>query len=82
MVELTEKNFRKIERNFKGRIDLMKKIPTESLVKLFFETCNIGLKNYIETEKKRFPNKSIKEIILDMHKFHEKIKRRRKHKWK
>lgn len=79
---LDEKNYRKIVRDFKGRIDLMKKTPKEDSVKLFFEMCDFGLKSYIETEKKRFPNKSIKEIIISMHKFRDKIYGRRKNIWK
>lgn len=81
MSDTSDKDYRKIIRNFKGRIEYMKRTPTEISIKLFFEMCNFGFNIYIETEKKRFPNKSLKEIIIDMHKFHEKI-RGRKHKWK
>ena len=68
MQEITDENYRKIVRNFKGRMEFMNKTPTIDAVK---------------TEKKRFPDKSIKEIILEMHKFHEKLKAMgRKNKWK
>ena len=73
MPETNDNNYRKIVRNFKGRMEFMNKTPTKDAVKIFFEIC----------EKERFPNKSIKEIVLEMHKFHEKIKTRgRKNRWK
>jgi len=58
----SNKNFRKIARDFKGRMELMKKIPTDALISLFFELCNFNLNNYIKIEKERYPNKSIKDI--------------------
>ncbi|TKJ21806.1 MAG: hypothetical protein CEE43_08945 [Promethearchaeota archaeon Loki_b32] len=73
----SNKNFRKIARNFKGRIELMKKIPTEASISLFFELCNFNLNNYINIEKERYPNKSIKDIIIKMFKINEKMKRRK-----
>jgi hypothetical protein len=73
---MIDKDYRKRVRNFKGRIELMNKIPKEKSLQLFFELCDIFIKNYIKTEKERFPNKSIRDIIIDMHKKHEKIKRR------
>ncbi len=68
-------NFRKLARDFKGRIELMKKIPIETSISLFFELCNFNLNNYIKTEKQRYPSKSIKEIMMSMYKFNKKIKR-------
>ncbi|TKJ27973.1 MAG: hypothetical protein CEE42_00390 [Promethearchaeota archaeon Loki_b31] len=83
MQEITDENYRKIVRNFKGRMEFMNKTPTIDAVKIFFEICDLGISSYIKTEKKRFPDKSIKEIILEMHKFHEKMKAMgRKNKWK
>ncbi len=82
MVELTDKNFRKKIRDFKGRIELMKRNPPEVSVKIFFNLSNFGINNYIKTERERFPNKKIKEIIIDMYEFHEKLKSGRKNKWK
>lgn len=83
MEEVTNNNYRKIMRNFKGRIELMKKTPTEDAVKIFFEICDLGINNYIRIEKERFPNKSIKEIVLEMHNIHEKTKTiGRKNRWK
>lgn len=82
MTEITEKNFRKISRNFKGLIELTKKMSQNDLTKLFFEMCDFGLNGYIESEQKRYPNKSIKEIIIDMHNFHEKLKKKSKKLWK
>jgi len=83
MPEINDKDYRKIVRNFKGRMELMNKTPTEDAVKIFFEICDLGINNYIRVEKERFPNKSIKEIVLEMHKSREKIKERgRKNRWK
>lgn len=76
MTSEPNKNFRKIARDFKGRIELMKKIPIEISISLFFELCNFNLNNYIKTEKKRFPNKTIKDIIMEKHKIEKKIKLR------
>lgn len=60
--------FRKISRDFKRRIELMNRIPIETSIALFFELCNFNLNNYIKTERKRYPNKSLKTIIMKMHK--------------
>ncbi len=77
MTSDSNKNFRKIARNFKGRIELMNKIPVEASISLFFELCNFNLNNYIKVEKERYPNKSIKDIIINMYKINNKIKRRK-----
>jgi len=83
MPETNDNNYRKTVRNFKGRMEFMNKTPTKDAVKIFFEICDLGINNYIRIEKERFPNKSIKEIVLEMHKFREKIKKRgRKNRWK
>ena len=77
MTSDSEKNFRKKARDFKRRIELMKKIPAEASISLFFELCNFNLNNYIKIEKERYPNKSIKDIIINMYKVNNKIKRRK-----
>ena len=69
-------NFRKKARDFVGRIELMKRIPTDTSISLFFELCNLNLNNYIKTEKERYPNKSIKEIVVNMIAINNKLKRR------
>jgi tryptophanase len=61
-------NFRKIARDFKGRIELMKKIPLKTSTSLFFELCNFNLNNYIKIEKERYPDKTINDIIIKMYK--------------
>ncbi len=81
MKEIPNSQYRKLERDFKKRVELMKNIPLEHLEKIFIELYDVGLKEYIDNEKKRFPNKSTKDIIIDMHMFHEKMKGRR-NKWK
>ena len=75
-----ERNYRKIVRNFKDRIALMNKIPQEVSIKLFFEMCDFFINNYIKTEKERFPNKPIREIVLDMYKKREKLSGRKSNK--
>ena len=72
------KNYRKLSRNFKNKIKLIEKIPLEDNISLFFEICDLNLNNYIDTEQKRFPEKSIKEIIIEMHKKRVNLRRRRK----
>ena len=78
MTTRNNKNFRKLARNFKGKIDLMKKTPLESLESIFLELYELGLQDYLKIEMARFPNKSRKDIIKDMYRFHEKLKGRKK----
>ncbi|MGQ4874156.1 MAG: hypothetical protein ACP6IY_08805 [Promethearchaeia archaeon] len=72
------KEFRKIARNFKGRIELMKKIPLYKIEAIFLELYEKGLQEYIEAEMKRFPNKTRKEIIIERYRFHEKLRKRKR----
>lgn len=65
-------------RNFKGRIELMKKTPLKDLESMFLELYELGLKEYIRVEKERFPGKSRKEIIIEMYKLHDKLRGRKK----
>lgn len=76
------KEYRKLSRDFKKRIELMKKTSKEEAIQVFFEMCDFGLENYISVEKKRFPDKSIKQIIIEMHDKREKRRRRNRNKWK
>ena len=78
----SDKNYRKMVRNFNGRIDLMNRLPQEDSVNLFFEMCDFFINNYIKAEKERFPNKPIREILLDMYKYREKTSGRKIKKWK
>ena len=55
----------------------MKETPLESIESLFLEVYELGLQDYIRNEKKRFPNKTRKEIILDMYKLHDKLRKRK-----
>jgi len=74
----SDKNYRKIVRNFKARVDLMKKTPLKKLEKMFIEMYDYGVQDYIRTEKLIHPNKSDKEIIIEMYKLREKLKGRKK----
>ena len=78
----SDKKYRKIQRNFKEKIDLMNKLPQDVSIRIFFEMCDFFLNNYIKTEKERFPNKTIREILINMYKTHEKMSGRKINKWK
>lgn len=69
------RDFRKIARDFKGRIERMKHTPIENLEAMFLELYNFGIEEYIRTEKKKDPKKKRKAIILDMYKLHDKLKK-------
>ena len=77
MSEGTEKNFRKISRNFKERVELMKRTPLKELEKMSVEMFEYGVRDYIRTEREMHPNKSKKEIIIEMYKLREKLKGRK-----
>jgi len=70
-------NFRKIARDFKGRIELMKKTTLRKIESIFLELFELGLQDYIQKEKERFPDKTHKEIIISMYKFHDKLRGRK-----
>ena len=55
----------------------MKKTSKEEAMQIFFEMCDFGLENYISVEMKRFPDKSIKQIIIEMHDRREKLRGRK-----
>ena len=78
MASESNTNFRKIIRDFKGRIELMKKTELKKIEAIFLEIYELGLQDYIQKEKKRYPDKSHKEIIIDMYQFHDKLRGRRK----
>ena len=78
MTSESNTNFRKITRDFKGRIELMKKTELKKIESIFLEIFELGLQDYIQKEKKRYPDKSHKEIIIDMYQFHDKLRGRRK----
>jgi len=72
------RNYRKLSRGFKNKIKLIDRVPIEDTINLFFEICDLNLNNYIDIEQKRFPEKSIKKIIIEMHRKRINLKRRRK----
>ncbi len=78
MTSESNTNFRKIARDFKGRIELMKKTELQKIESIFLEIYELGLQDYIQKEKKRYPKKSHKEIIIDMYQFHDRLRGRRK----
>ena len=68
MQESSKKKYRRLSRNFKGKIELMKRIPLEKLEANFLEIHELHLQEYIKREMNRFPKKSRKDIILKMYK--------------
>ena len=55
----------------------MKKIELGKIESIFLELYELGLKDYLEKEKKRYPDKTHKEIIIEMYQFHDKIRGRK-----
>lgn len=77
MTSKSNSTYRKTIRNFKGRIESMKKIELGKIESIFLELYELGLKDYLEKEKKRYPDKTHKEIIIEMYQFHDKIRGRK-----
>ena len=69
---------RNIIRDFKGRIELMKKTDLKKVESLFLELYELGLQDYLRIEKNKYPNKTHKEIIIQMYQFHDKIRGKKK----
>jgi hypothetical protein len=69
---------RKIARDFLGKVKMAKKTPQKVLEQIFMEIYEEGIKKYIETERERFPNKSRKQILIEMYELKEKLKGRKK----
>jgi hypothetical protein len=77
MQDNSKRELRKLARDFKGKIELMKRTPIEKIEANFLELHEMSLREYIEREKARFPEKSRKEIIIGMHKRHDKLRGRK-----
>ena len=78
MDEIPITQYRKFIRDFKGRVELMKKTPLNDLENMLIEIYDYGIKDYIRTEREMHPNKSRKEILIEMYKLREKLKGRKK----
>ena len=78
MTSESNNNFRKITRDFKGRIELMKKTELKKIESIFLEIYELELQDYIQKEKERYPDKTHKEIIINMYQFHDKLRGRKK----
>ena len=48
MTSESNTNFRKIARDFKGRIELMKKTELQKIESIFLEIYELGLQDYIQ----------------------------------
>ena len=73
-----EKDYRKISRDFKGLVELTKRTPKKILENMLVELHDYFVDNYIKVEKENHPEKSTREIIIDMYKLREKLKGREK----
>ena len=69
-----DRKFRKTARDFKGHVERMKNTPIQVLENMFLELYNFGLEEFIKVEKEKHPDKTRREIILDMYKLHDKLK--------
>jgi hypothetical protein len=69
---------RKIFRDFKGRVELMNNTDLQKIESLFLELFELGLQEYLRTEKERYPEKTHKEIIISMYQFHDRLRGRKK----
>lgn len=78
MTSELNRNFRKIARDFKGRIELMKKSDLKKIESIFLELYELGLQDYLQKEKERYPDKTHKEIIINMYQLHDRIRGRKK----
>ncbi len=68
------KQFRKISRDFKGKVALMEKTPLEDLEKMVSEYYDEGITTFIRIEKNKNPDMTEKEILIEMYKLSEKLK--------
>lgn len=74
----SKRELRKIARDFKGKIELMKRTPIEQIEANFLEMHELILQEYIKREQAKFPEKTRKQIIIKMYNQHDKMKSRKK----
>ncbi len=72
------KEKRKIARDFLGKVEMAKRTPLKVLEKMFIELYDEGIKTYIRKEKEKYPEKSRKQILIEMYALSERLKGRRK----
>jgi len=56
----------------------MKKTDLKKIESIFLEIYELGLQDYIQKEKERYPEKTYKDIILNMYHFHDTLRGRKK----
>ena len=78
MTSDSELDLRKQARDFLGRIRLMNRRPLEISESIFLDLHEFGLQEYLKVEKEKHPDKTRKEIILDMYELHDKLKGKRR----
>jgi hypothetical protein len=77
MTDDSNKKVRKIIRDFKGRIELMNKTDLQRVESLFLELYELGLQEYLQIEKEKYPDKTHKDIIISMYQFHDRLRGRK-----
>ena len=78
MQDYSRRELRRTARNFKGKIELMKRTPLKIIEANFLELHEMCMQKYIEIEKNKFPEKTRKEIIIDMYIRNDKLRHGKK----
>jgi hypothetical protein len=73
----TDIQFRKISRDFKAKVEFMKKTPLEDFEKMISEYYDEGIATYLRIEKEKHPDMTEKEILVERYKLREKLKWKR-----
>jgi hypothetical protein len=71
------KNQRKLARNFKIRVEMTENTPLNILEEMLIEMFDEGVNQYLKKEKKKNPEKSQKQILIEMYRLRERLKGRR-----
>lgn len=75
MTQKVDRSYRKRSRDFKNMVELTKKTPLKDLERMFIELYDYSFQKYIETETRRHPDKSTKQIIIELYELRKKLKR-------
>ncbi|MHA1731521.1 MAG: hypothetical protein ACTSU5_06240 [Promethearchaeota archaeon] len=58
------------ERNIRDialKVKALREVPQSAIDAMFFEMCDLGMTQYLETERKRFPGKTPTQIMKDLY---------------
>lgn len=72
-----KKEYRKMSRDFKGLVELSNKTPKNVLESMLIELHDYFVDRYIKVEKEMHPEKTTKDVIIDMYKLRGKLKGRK-----